>query len=159
MRPQRGLALIVVVVTTILLTPHTAITPSREFADAACVRLPWQPKDKCKSSQVPRKFATERAKKEVAVALEGAYREVIDAFISGQEMAKRARQRNYGLTSERLYTADNRYQTAVLALGGLVDTYSQAVQPKQLAWFSPIYKRIQACFPDCNLDWYATLKP
>lgn len=159
MQPPRGLILIVLVVLTIILTPHTAVTPNRQFADAACVRLPWQPKDKCKSSQVPRMFATEKAKKEIADALEGAYNEVIDAFRSGQEMAKQARQRNYGLRSERLYTADNRYQTAVLALGGLVDAYSQAVQPKQLAWFSPIYKRVQACFPDCHLDWYATLKP
>lgn len=123
-------------------------------AAAACVRLPWQPKDKCKVSTVQRQFATKTAKKEIADALEAAYLTHMKAFQNGKDAA-----RKYNMKAQKNYFDDTPYTTryvqAVMELGALVDAYPESVQPSRLAVFSPVYKFIQRCFPRCEIDWLA----
>lgn len=160
MRPQKGLVLIIVGVSTILLTPHTAVTPGREFAGAACVRLPWQPKNKCSSTSSSRMFATSEAKSAVADALESAYSSVLEAVAVAQNAARKIRdynQKHKTKLGANLPEQSRRYAEAVLALGSLVDAYPQSVQPKQLAWFAPRYQSVKRCYPECQFDWIATL--
>jgi len=154
MRPQKACLVMFLAALLFSLSPLPILQNNTHVATAACVRLPWQPKDKCKISKAQRQFATNSAKKEVADALETAYLNYTRAFQNGKDAA-----RNYWFKAQKDPFNDTPYTTryvlAVMELGALVDTYPQSVQPSRMAQFSTLYKAIQQCFPKCEIDWFA----
>lgn len=163
MRPHKARLVIGLVVLLLPLAPIPGLQMNSNRTQAACVRLPWQPKDKCRTAKVKREFATNSAKKDIADALEAAYLEVINSFKSGRNAALKSRIPVGKSTDLSPYpdlrSLSRRYSNAVIALGGLVDTYPQSVQPTKLAWFSPVYKTIKQCYPNCEVDWIGSLYP
>ena len=128
----------------------TSMISDRALAESpttpqACVRLPWQPNDKCKK-QTPRVFATEKAKRDVASALEKGYQDFKKVLAEGKRCGKNP-------FETKCRDLDDRYQRTVMALGKLTDVYSLSVQPSKLSEFVVYYEAIKSCYPKCDFDW------
>lgn len=161
MKSRKFLLITLCSITMTLFTSLPIAPFNARTASAACVRMPWQPKDKCKSSTSQRRFATKGANKDVSSALENAYAEVEASLTIALSDARKIRdynRRNGSRLGASLPDQSLRYMNAILALGGLVTTYPMSVQPTQLGKFTVRYESVKRCYPNCVFNWLLFVK-
>jgi hypothetical protein len=134
LRPSRLTAIAI----TVVVVSVSVLSVSPNLAEAKCVRLPWQPKDKC-TEIASRRFATPQAKREVARALEDAYTSVLGAST-----------RHKSCFPDLCRRTSSDLQNAVMALGKLMDAYPTAVRPREFGAWSRYYESVKKCFPNCS---------
>jgi hypothetical protein len=111
-------------------------------AGARCIRLPWQPKDKCAEIK-SRRFATPQASRDVALALESAFTHAVESLHKSRDCYRAIVY--YGCQKQ-----DHTSQIAVMTLGKLMDLHPKAVQPSLYATWSTYYEVVKKCLPNCK---------